>query len=141
MKKINIDEAIISINQFLEDGDMDDIASIYSRYCDDEEIKICDDDYAGTYEVSSDTFKDGERIMESIKTRQIEYYRLWGSDSGSWDTQFIDIPADTPDDKIDDAVQEAAKQLFKDNCGARKPVIVGIYSIPPMEEEEEEEGF
>jgi len=139
MKKVHIDKAIISINQFIEDGDMDDIASIYSRYCDDGEIKIWTRD-DGDY-VSSDTFKDGERIMESIKTRQIEYYRLWASipvrserSEGSWDTQFIDIPADTPDDKIDDAVQEAVERLFKDHCGARKPVIIGVYSIPPMED-------
>ena len=142
MKKVHIDEAIISINQFIEDGDMDDIASIYSRYCDDGEIKIWIDRNQGTRDdgdyVSSDTFKDGERIMESIKTRQIEYYRLWRSDKSIaplfWDTQFIDIPADTPDDEIDDAVQEAAERLFKDHCGVRKPVIVGVYSIPPMED-------
>ena len=34
------------------------------------------------------------------KTRLIEYFRLWAGgsgDSGTWDTDMIDIPADTPD--------------------------------------------
>jgi hypothetical protein len=72
-----------------------------------------------------------------MKTRQIEYYRLWGSDSGSWDTAFIDIPADTPDDKIEEAVQEAVREQFtctNEHTYVNQPVIVGVYSIPPIEE-------
>jgi hypothetical protein len=71
------------------------------------------------------------------KTRPIEYYRLWpgnGGDSGTWDTDFVQIAADTPDDKIEEAVQQAvAKIKWRD----QPPAITGIYSVPTPEEDED----
>jgi hypothetical protein len=66
------------------------------------------------------------------KTRFVEYYRLWGGDSGSWDTDFIDIPADTPDHKLNRAIREAAAAI-----GWREevPVIVGYYADADDEED------
>ena len=64
----------------------------------------------------------------SLKTRCVEYYRLWpgnGGDSGTWDTNFIDVPANTPDDKLDLAIREAiAKMEWRDEL----PVVVGCYN-------------
>jgi len=61
------------------------------------------------------------------KTRRVEYYRLWAGnsgDSGTWDTDFIDIPADTPDHKVDEAIRMAAAEIkWRDDV----PVIVGCY--------------
>ena len=61
------------------------------------------------------------------KTHRVEYYRLWAGnagDSGTWDTDFIDIPADTPDDKLDNAIRKAAAKI---NWREEPPVIVGHY--------------
>ena len=62
------------------------------------------------------------------KTRSVEYYRCWAGDngdSGTWDTAYIDVPADTPDDKLEQAVREAAAQVeWRDG---EAPVIVGLY--------------
>jgi len=73
------------------------------------------------------------------KTRQIEYYRLWpggSGDSGTWDTDFVDIPADTPDNHIGEAVERAVAAIrWRDE----PPIITGIYSMPEPEEEEEED--
>ena len=66
-----------------------------------------------------------EQIVPSRKTRSVEYYRLWGGDSGTWDTDFIDIPAETADDKLDEAIREAAAKIrWRDE----PPVIVGCYN-------------
>jgi len=61
------------------------------------------------------------------KTRRVEYYRLWSGnsgDSGTWDTDFINIQADTSDDKVDEAIRKAAAKIkWRDG----PPVIVGYY--------------
>lgn len=75
--------------------------------------------------------------MSKRKTRPIEYYRLWAGnsgDSGTWDTDIIDIPADTPDDKIEEAVKDAAAKI---RWREEPPVLVGIYSVPEQEEGDE----
>jgi hypothetical protein len=67
-------------------------------------------------------------------TREIEFYRLWagnGGASGTWDTDFVDIPADTPDELIAAAVQRAADQIA---WNPTPPVAVGVYSVPPLED-------
>lgn len=73
------------------------------------------------------------------ETRQIEYYRLWpgnSGDSGTWDTDFIDIPADTPNDKVDEAIRKAAAKVkWRDS----PPVIVGCYCDSDREEEDEDD--
>jgi len=67
-------------------------------------------------------------------TIEVEYYRLWLG--GTWDTYFIDIPADTPEDQYDAAILAAAKLIdWRDG----PPMIVGHYSGPHDEEEEDEE--
>lgn len=76
-------------------------------------------------------------MSKQKKTRQIEYFRLWpgsSGDSGTWDTDIIDIPANTPDEKIEAAVQEAAAKI---RWREEPPVIVGIYSVPEQEEGDE----
>ena len=61
------------------------------------------------------------------KTRHAEYFRLWAGnsgDSGTWDTDFFDVPADTPDDELDEAIRKAAATIkWRDG----PPVIVGYY--------------
>ena len=62
------------------------------------------------------------------KTRQIEYYRLWpggSGDSGTWDTDFVDIPADTPDNHIGEAVERAVAAIRRRD---EPPMITGIYT-------------
>jgi hypothetical protein len=58
-----------------------------------------------------------------MTTRTVEYFRLW--DNRTWDTDFIDLPADTPNDKLEDAVREAAAKIEWDS---EVPVVVGLYN-------------
>jgi hypothetical protein len=68
-----------------------------------------------------------QRDEKKPATRSIEYYRLWagnGGDSGTWDTDFVEIAADTPDEQIERAVREAAARIdWRDEA----PVAVGLY--------------
>jgi hypothetical protein len=76
--------------------------------------------------------------MAKHKTRSVEYYRCWagnGGDSGTWDTDFIDIPADTPEDKVEEAVRKAADTIKWRNGEA--PVIIGLYCDSDIDEEDE----
>jgi hypothetical protein len=77
-----------------------------------------------------------------MKTRQVEYYRLWGGDHGTWDTDFVQIPEDTPEEKLEAAVREAISRI---DWTDEAPVATGIYSAPQPDEEnggddEEDEG-
>jgi hypothetical protein len=67
------------------------------------------------------------------KTREIEYYRLWpggSGDSGTWDTDVVEIPADTPEDKIAEAVEKAVSKIqWRD----QPPILTGVYSAPQPE--------
>jgi len=54
--KVTDTEAIASIQQFLKDADLDDLASIYSRYCADGKIRVGD-----TVGIS-DLYEDGNRV-------------------------------------------------------------------------------
>ena len=80
-------------------------------------------------------FDEGTTVPR--KTRQIEYYRLWsgnGGDSGTWDTDFVEIPADTADDQIDKAVEKAVAAIrWRDE----PPITTGVYSVPEPEEEDD----
>ena len=72
-------------------------------------------------------------LSKPCQTRRVEYYRLWGGDSGTWDTDYIDIPADTPDDMVDKAIRKAAETVqWRDE----PPVIVGYYSAACEDEED-----
>lgn len=53
----------------------------------------------------------------------VEYFRLW--DDGTWDTDFIEIPQDTPPTMLNQAVIEAANSI---NWNDELPVMVGFYS-------------
>ena len=68
-------------------------------------------------------------------TRCVEYYRLWGEYHGTWDTDFIDIPASTPDDKMDTAIRQAVAMI---SWTDEPPAIVGFYGIVAEEENETE---
>jgi len=62
-------------------------------------------------------------------TKQVEYYRCWpgnGGDSGTWDTDYIDIPDDTPDDRLNEAVTEAAQKI--EWRAGESPCFVGFYA-------------
>lgn len=74
-------------------------------------------------------------------TRSVEYYRLWpgnNGDSGTWDTGYIDVPADTPEDKLEEAVRAAAAAEVEWREG-EIPVMVGLYCAASGEIEDEEE--
>jgi len=79
------------------------------------------------YEIDSGVTDKQKRKGKPGKTRRVEYYRLWSGnsgDSGTWDTDFINIQADTPDDKVDNAIRQAAVKIkWRD----APPVIVGYY--------------
>lgn len=70
------------------------------------------------------------------KTRRVEYYRLWGGDSGTWDTDFIEIPADTPDGRLDMAIRKVAGKIKWRND---VPVIVGYYCDTDDENDNEDD--
>ena len=62
------------------------------------------------------------------KTRPIEMYIGEGSDFGTWHTEYVDIPIDTPEDKIEQVAKDQARNDFTDF------VSIGVYSIVPLEE-------
>ena len=62
------------------------------------------------------------------KLRPIEMYVGYGSDFGSWGTDYIDIPIDTPEDKIEEVAKDQARNKFKDFA------FIGVYAIVPLEE-------
>lgn len=64
-----------------------------------------------------------------MKLRKIEYYRCW--QDGTWDTDFIDVPDNTPENQVQQAIQKAVEQI---NWKETPPVIVGLYHLPENEE-------
>ena len=59
---------------------------------------------------------------------QVEYFRLWGEngDSGTWDTDYVEVPDDTSAEDMEKAIYEACQKLkWKDG---NAPVIVGFYA-------------
>ena len=70
-----------------------------------------------------------------MKTITVEYYRCWAGnngDSGSWDTDYVEIPEDTPEDKMNDAIRTACDSLeWRDNIRA---AFVGLYCIPDQDD-------
>jgi hypothetical protein len=57
------------------------------------------------------------------KTRWVEYLRCWSDHT--WDTDTIEIPADTPQEKLNDAVREAASSI---DWSDAPPLLVGYYA-------------
>jgi hypothetical protein len=69
-----------------------------------------------------------------MKTRQIEMLRCWGDHT--WDTDFTEIPANTPEGDIDRvAIDGHTSEIFKANP-KRDLVQTTVYHIPEIEEEE-----
>ena len=68
--------------------------------------------------------------------RQIEYYRLWpgnSGDSGTWDTDFVEIPSETPEEKVDETVKLAIARIpWTDEV----PIATGIYHVPAFDEDD-----
>lgn len=67
-------------------------------------------------------------IANGTITIIVEYFRCWASNqvgSGSWDTGFIAIPADTHDDRRDAAIRSAVLRIPWDEG---PPVLVGFYA-------------
>jgi len=64
--------------------------------------------------------------------RWVEYFRCWGD--RTWDTDIIEIPADTPPDKLNEAVHEAACSI---DWTAEPPDFVGFYApSEPLDDED-----
>lgn len=69
-------------------------------------------------------------------SRTVEYYRLWagnGGDSGTWDTDFIEVPQETPDDRLEEAVRAAVQSLEWDE---EAPLCAGLYHAADGDGEE-----
>ena len=73
---------------------------------------------------------DSPEAQEPSATREVEYYRCWGGDSGTWDTSFLDIPADTPDHLLNEAVILAASKV---DWSDEPPQFVGFYADADVE--------
>ena len=83
-----------------------------------------------------------------MKTKRVEYYRLWPRDEdgqgvGVWDIGPMDVPADTPDDKLDTVVRELAASIdwafiwaAKRYGNSKPPIFVGVFYHDTSEEEE-----
>jgi hypothetical protein len=77
------------------------------------------------------------------KTRSIEMYvgiAEGGGDSGSWATEYVEIPRNTPASAIEKTAEKAMRRkLMKD--GTENVALVGVYHIPSPDEDfgEEEE--
>ena len=71
--------------------------------------------------------------MKDLK-RVVEMYVGWGFhgiDSGTWETEYVEIPRDTPECQVRERAIAQAKEDFSDF------VFVGIYSIPDLNESDE----
>ena len=68
--------------------------------------------------------------------RVVEMYIGEGDgDFGTWGTEYVEIPRDTPDNKIKELAIEQAKEDFtKKGYGF---IFVGVYCIPPLEDSDE----
>ena len=64
-----------------------------------------------------------------METRAIEMYIGVGTDSGTWDTGYVDIPIVTPEDKIEEAGKDALRRAGHDY------VFAGVYCIPPLDDQ------
>jgi len=67
-----------------------------------------------------------------MEKRLIEVYIGTGSDNGTWDTDYVEIPADTPDEKIEQVAIDTSKALLQEQ--GTDYMFVGVYNIPPIEE-------
>lgn len=71
------------------------------------------------------------------KVRPIEMFFAipnGGGDCGSWYTDYVEIPIDTPDDKIEAVSKNVAIDTYK---GEETLAFTGVYFIMPIEEVDE----
>jgi len=54
-----------------------------------------------------------------------------GEGNGTWSTQYVTIPSDTPDDKVDLVAQKQALADLASMPEGEKVAFVGVYNIPP----------
>ena len=72
---------------------------------------------------------------------KVEYYRCWndlsGMDTGTWDTDFIEIKCDLSmsQEALDKAVRKAIAEFVWD---PQPPAMVGFYTWVPEDDEENE---
>jgi len=72
-----------------------------------------------------------------METRAVEMYIGIGTDWGTWSTEYVDIPIDTPDDKI----EEVAVAKVKEDGVVDNFVFCGVYSIPSLDDQPYEEEY
>lgn len=68
----------------------------------------------------------------TLKTREVEVYRCW--EDHTWDTEFVEVPADTPEAQLGEVCQHVALENLRNS--ADLPCMVGVYSVPECEEPE-----
>jgi hypothetical protein len=59
--------------------------------------------------------------MPRRKTRSVEVLRCWagnGHDSGTWDTYFVDVPADIPEDRLEEVARATMYELLSEEARA-----------------------
>lgn len=64
-----------------------------------------------------------------MKTRAIEMYIGIGSDFGTWGTEYVDIPEDTPEDDIEVVGRNKLRAEGFDF------IFAGVYCIPPLDDQ------
>jgi len=67
-----------------------------------------------------------------MKKRAIEVYLGYtsnDSDYGTWTTEYVDIPEDTPEDKIEEVARDSAR------AEGHKFIFCGIYCIPELDDQ------
>jgi hypothetical protein len=89
-----------------------------------------------TVEVADDA-GEGAPLAMRVRTDGcgVSVEALNNGDSGTWDTDYIDVPADTPEDRLEEAVREAVAKI--DWRDGEAPVLVGLYCAGGEYDEEE----
>ncbi len=67
----------------------------------------------------------------SIETREVEVFRCW--DNGTWDTDWVEIPASTLPEDVEDVATQAGFDAIASS--ADQPFFVGLYCDPGFCEE------
>ena len=74
-----------------------------------------------------------KQIEIMAKVRMVEIYIGTGTDFGTWGTEYVEIPRDTPDKEIASVAINQAKIDFQDT----EYVFIGIYSIMSLDDSDE----
>jgi hypothetical protein len=70
--------------------------------------------------------------MENNK-RNVEVYIGEGGDYGTWGTEYVEIPRETPENEIEALAINQAKIDYL----SREYAFIGIYSIPSLDDSDE----